>query len=222
MPTGGVPDERLEKGMTLLGLLGRLGQRHVLLPQSVLGLLPLGDVPDDHGKPDVAVAFVQSRHRVDRPEGGAVLPGPDSLLFVSAVSEGGVHVPLGFPAAGVLGGEHRGERLAQHLVGGVALDPLGPGVPAGDPALRVEHVDGVVPDALDQQPERVGGMVKQRGREPGRIVGVHNGIPPCLHAPKSGTVVDDKLASDLRTENDRSYTEMRNMVTVANAPIRAK
>ena len=43
--------------------------------------------------------------------------------------------------------------LADDLVGRVALDPLGPGVPGGDVAVGVEHEDRVVPDALDQEPE---------------------------------------------------------------------
>ena len=42
---------------------------------------------------------------------------------------------------------------ADDLLGRVALDALGARVPARDPALGVEHEDGVVPDALDQQAE---------------------------------------------------------------------
>jgi hypothetical protein len=36
---------------------------------------------------------------------------------------------------------------------GVALDPLRSEVPVGDVALGVEHVDGVVGDALYEEPE---------------------------------------------------------------------
>ena len=37
--------------------------------------------------------------------------------------------------------------------GGVALDPFGAGVPGEHRALRVEHEDRVVDDAVDQQAE---------------------------------------------------------------------
>ena len=40
--------------------------------------------------------------------------------------------------------------LADDLFGLEALDPLGARVPAGHEALRVEHVDRVVEDRLDQ------------------------------------------------------------------------
>ena len=45
------------------------------------------------------------------------------------------------------------EVLADDLVGPVALEPLGPGVPGEDVASRVEHEDRVVPDALDEEPK---------------------------------------------------------------------
>ena len=59
------------------------------------------------------------------------------------------------PVDGVLRVE-AGEVLADDLLGPVALDPLGPGVPGGDVALRVEHEDGVVGRPVDEQPELVG------------------------------------------------------------------
>ena len=43
--------------------------------------------------------------------------------------------------------------LADDLLFGVALDALRAGVPVRHPPVRVEHVDGVVGDALDEQPE---------------------------------------------------------------------
>ena len=43
--------------------------------------------------------------------------------------------------------------LAEDLRFSVALDALGAGVPVGDVAGRVNHVDGVIGHALDQQPE---------------------------------------------------------------------
>ena len=42
---------------------------------------------------------------------------------------------------------------ADDLAGGIALEALGAGIPARDMARRVEHVDRVVGDGVDQQPE---------------------------------------------------------------------
>jgi hypothetical protein len=53
------------------------------------------------------------------------------------------------------------EMPADDLAGGVALDRLGPRVPVGDDAVRVEHVDRVVVDALDQQPEALLALVQR-------------------------------------------------------------
>ena len=44
-------------------------------------------------------------------------------------------------------------RLSDDFVGGVAFEALCPGVPARHVAFRVEHVDGVVSDRLNQQTE---------------------------------------------------------------------
>src|SRR5262249_27110590 len=43
-----------------------------------------------------------------------------------------------------------GEVLAQDLSGGIAVEALGPRVPAGHDAAGIEHEEGVVGDALDQ------------------------------------------------------------------------
>ncbi len=43
--------------------------------------------------------------------------------------------------------------LADDLRGRIALDPLGAGVPGGNAAVRIEHEDGIVLDAVHQQPE---------------------------------------------------------------------
>src|SRR3981189_239077 len=42
---------------------------------------------------------------------------------------------------------------AQHLFGAISLDALGAAVPTADMALRIEHVDGVFLDTIDQRLE---------------------------------------------------------------------
>src|SRR5437763_423954 len=47
--------------------------------------------------------------------------------------------------------------LAHDLGRGIALDALGTGVPAGYETVRVEQIDGVVEDRLDEEPVRIVG-----------------------------------------------------------------
>src|SRR5262249_24646451 len=76
-------------------------------------------------------------------------PGRDLELHLALA---GAHVLLGVEAR---------EVLADDLVGAPALDALGADVPGRDAAVGVEHEDGVVEDALDEEPQLVvvGGAV---------------------------------------------------------------
>ena len=56
-------------------------------------------------------------------------------------------------AGDVLGREEERVGQADDLGVGIAEDAFGPGVPADDRAVRIEHEDGVVGDALDEQAE---------------------------------------------------------------------
>jgi hypothetical protein len=56
-------------------------------------------------------------------------------------------------ALNVLVGVEDGEVLSDYLLGVVALDALGAFVSGGYVAVGVEHEDGVVLDALDEQAE---------------------------------------------------------------------
>ena len=59
----------------------------------------------------------------------------------------------GSPRRPVLLGVEAREMLADDLVGLIALDRFRAGVPVGHPAVRVEHVQGIILDALDERPE---------------------------------------------------------------------
>jgi hypothetical protein len=81
----------------------------------------------------------------------AVLADAHALLLVP---------PRPIGEAQDLGGPPRGDRSrreeprvvrADDLVGGVALDALGTRVPGADVADRVEHVDRVIPDRVDER-----------------------------------------------------------------------
>src|SRR5262249_29421173 len=62
-------------------------------------------------------------------------------------------LPLALAGERVLLGIEAREVLSDDLVRSVALDPLGAGVPRGDVALGIEHEDGVVLDAFDEELE---------------------------------------------------------------------
>src|SRR5207248_7938754 len=57
-----------------------------------------------------------------------------------------------------LGRVEAAEMLADDVLGRIALDALGAGVPVGHPPFWVEHEDGVIGDSLDEDPEGALGL----------------------------------------------------------------
>ena len=55
------------------------------------------------------------------------------------------------------------EAAADDLVGGVAEQPFGAGVPAGDLPLAAQHADGVVLHAVEQQTQSILGLTQLVG-----------------------------------------------------------
>ena len=55
-------------------------------------------------------------------------------------------------ALDVFRGKETGKVAPDNLFRTVALDALRPGIPAHNPALRVQHKDGVVLDSVEQHP----------------------------------------------------------------------
>ena len=96
---------------------------------------------------------VQGRDDDVGPKLRAVLADPPALVLEPAFGLGDLEFVGGpTPVDGLLRVE-AGEVLADDLVGLVPLDALGPGVPRGDVALRVEQEDGVVLGPFHQEPE---------------------------------------------------------------------
>ena len=141
---------QLTDGLELL----RLEQGLARLFQGPLGFQPLGNVAGDLGEADdlAVVAADRVDHHM-RPESRPVLALPPALLFEAAFGGGDLERLGRLARLAILFGVEPREVLADDLVGPVALDPLGAGVPAGDHPGRVQQVDRVVGDALDQQAE---------------------------------------------------------------------
>src|SRR5438105_2469066 len=122
-----------------------------------------------HHKPPasaVSIAMVSGRlrrsssvaHDVDadaRPDAAAVLAHAPGLLFVRSFPRGDFERLLRQTLLALFLGVEDGEMLADDLVGLVAFDAPGAGVPARDAALRIEHVDPVVGHPADQNAELV-------------------------------------------------------------------
>src|SRR5206468_5742284 len=105
-------------------------------------------------------------HRADhhaRPERRAVLAHAPALLREAAFARRDLELPLRLAVRDLLGRVEAREMLADDLGRGVALDALGTGVPARDAAVRIEHEDRVVDDALHHQAEASLALREERG-----------------------------------------------------------
>ena len=88
-----------------------------------------------------------------RPEAAAVLADAPAFFLEPSFALGGLKRLLRLAGCAILLGIELREVLADNLVREIAFDPLRAGIPVGHAAFGVEHVDGVVGDALHQQPE---------------------------------------------------------------------
>ena len=137
-------------GVHLLALEDRLAR----LLQCLGRLAPFGEVAGDLGKAQQFAGRIADRIDHDAgPETGAILADAPALRLEPAFALGGVERTGGEAGHAVFLRIEAGEILTHNLFGAVALEPFGTAVPAGDRADRVDHVDGIVSDALHQQAE---------------------------------------------------------------------
>ncbi len=103
-----------------------------------------------------ALLVLERRDDDVRPKLRAVLADPPALVLEATFGGGDLEFVGGPPPVDGLLRVKLREVLADDLVGLVALEPFGPGVPGDDPPLRVEHEDGVVRGPLNEQAKLVG------------------------------------------------------------------
>ncbi len=114
----------------------------------------LGHVAGHFGKAaQLAVGIEQRRDDDVGPERRPVLAQAPAFVLEAADARGDFQLHLReFGVDCLLRVEAR-KMFADDFLGLVALDGFGPLVPGRDPALRIEHEHGVVPDTADQQTE---------------------------------------------------------------------
>ncbi len=143
----------------------RLDQRLARLFQRALRFMFFGDVAGDLGEADQFALVVPDRvdHHMG-PEERAVLSDPPCFILKAPGCDRGLQAALRLASRLILLAIEAREMLTDDLVRPIALDALRAGIPARDMARRVEHVDRIVRDALDQQlelllaaPQRFGG-----------------------------------------------------------------
>ena len=124
-----------------------------VLVDDLLGRLALGDVAGDLGVADQLVAIEDRIDHHTGAEARPVLARPPGLGFEAAILARGLEVAQRQALLDVAGGIEAREVRADHVGGVVALDPAAAAVPGADIAARIEHVDGVVGDGVQQQRE---------------------------------------------------------------------
>ena len=83
----------------------------------------------------------------------AVLAHAPALGFELALAGGRLEGTLGEPAGAILFRIEPRKILSEDLAFHIALEALGARIPTGDDPRRIEHVDGIVGDRVDEELE---------------------------------------------------------------------
>src|SRR5690606_28272644 len=94
----------------------------------------------------------ERRRDAGGPEPAVVLADVPAVVGGLPLGEGRRRLGLGRAGGPILLGEEEDAGSPEHLPLGVPRDEGGTGVPRGDPPLGVHREDGVLPDALDEEP----------------------------------------------------------------------
>ena len=131
-----------------------------------LRLAALGDIAGDLGVADQLAGFIANRidHHAG-PEERTILADAPAFLFIAAGLACNRQRPCRAAGGLILVGVEAREMLADDFRRRVAFDPFAAGVPARHESLRIEHVQRVVCDTADQEPE-VALAVQQRIPQP--------------------------------------------------------
>src|SRR4051794_529863 len=125
------------------------------------------------------------------------------MFFEAAAGSSQPEYLLRPAARDILGKIEAGKILTDNLVGAVALDLFGPGVPSDNPALRVHHDDRVVPYFVEEHPISFLAVLK-------RLLG----------APAPGAVAPDAPTCSSGDQQTQDGSEDQNGLGLVNALLR--
>jgi len=122
--------------------------------QCALGGTAIGEVAGDLGIADELAGGVADRvHHRMRPKVRAVLANAPAFGLESPDFGGGAQDVVGQARGAVVRQEESRIGPADDLVRLIALEAARPGVPGGDRAVGVDHVDGIIDHRVDQHLE---------------------------------------------------------------------
>jgi hypothetical protein len=163
VPTDDAPARVQHEDRVVLDPFDQQPKALLALAQRLFGLFALGQVAGDFEKAaQGARGRLQGRDGHVGPEARAVLAQPPA--FVKEAAGLGRHFEFVFRPAALegLGRIKDGEVSAEDLLGFIAFEPLGPGVPTGHVAARIEQKDRVILDAGHDFAEMLLGLGRYR------------------------------------------------------------
>jgi hypothetical protein len=121
------------------------------LPQSLDGLAPFGDVAGNLGKANELAVFVDGIDHDGSEKFRAILALTPALGLEFSTLARRLERNSGQSRFAIFRQVKHSEMPAYHVGCVIALDPFGAGIPVGDDAVGVQHVDGVVDNPFHQQ-----------------------------------------------------------------------
>src|ERR1019366_2561986 len=122
------------------------------LADHLLGAAALGDIAGHLGKADQMPMFVfQGFYNQVGPEPASVLAPPPGVRFEAPFALGNFEIALGLTAPDFFFRIEFAKVAAKNFTGRELLEPLRTGVPGGDVTGKIEHIDGVIGDAVDER-----------------------------------------------------------------------
>lgn len=85
------------------------------------------------------------------PEVRAILANPPAFSFETTFGNGRIQRSLGLAGKAILFGIETREMLAEYFRLLIPFETPGSGIPAGDDAIGIDHVDRIVHHRIDQQ-----------------------------------------------------------------------
>lgn len=114
-------------------------------------MVALGDVLGDLHEAEEGAILAHGFYYLAGAEAFAAAAHPPAFAGIATLLFGLDEGMFGGAGRALVGRIEKPHMLPHHFFGGIALDPLAATVPAADAPLRVEQIDRVIGDVIDQQ-----------------------------------------------------------------------